>query len=369
MPSIEIPPQWFPDHPPIYDIHKTYLENAEKGPFFNGPLIKRIFPPKEAWIDFLDTRIASPIGVPAGPLLNAKWVALAAQLGFDVLTYKTIRSGEHPAHPLPNMIYVNTEGMLILKNLNAPARHTLAPDRDIEHLAVTNSFGMPSRSPEYLLEDIAKAQGSLQDGQVLIVSIVGSVRPSLSFVDDFIAAARLAKEAGARIIEANFSCPNVDKKEGSLYMSASSVAEFSSKLVKAIHPLPLIIKVGVFSHPGQMRDCLIAAAKAGVRAVAGINTVSMHVVEEKGQPALGDARRKSGVCGGPIRNIALQFIEQAHDINRKEKLSLTLIGCGGITLPEHFELFLHKGADAATTATGMIWDPYLAVRYHQRIHK
>ncbi len=110
---------------------------------------------------------------------------------------------------------------------------------------------------------------------------------------------------------------------------------------------------------------MIAAARSGVRAIAGINTVSMQVKDEQGQPALGQSRLTSGVCGGPIRKLALHFTEQCHAINAKEKLDLTLIVCGGITLPEHFDQFLHAGADIATSATGMMWDPYLAARYHE----
>ena len=32
---------WYPDHPAIYDIEKTYLENADEGPFFKGPIPER----------------------------------------------------------------------------------------------------------------------------------------------------------------------------------------------------------------------------------------------------------------------------------------------------------------------------------------
>ncbi len=74
----------------------------------------------------------------------------------------------------------------------------------------------------------------------------------------------------------------------------------------------------------------------------------------------------SGICGGPIRQVALQFVHSAAKINAREKLDLTLIGVGGITLPEHFDLFLNAGAHAAMSATGMMWDPYLAARYHQQ---
>lgn len=358
-------PSWYPDHPPLYNIEKTYLENAEEGPFFHGTLPKRIWPPKDKWIDFLGFKIASPIGVPAGPLLNAQWVALAASLGFDVLTYKTIRSGEHPSHPLPNMIYVDTNGMLSKESAHHSAIHVSRPSQSIEDLAVTNSFGMPSRSPDYLFEDIPRALSSLSEGQAMIVSIVATPSRAHTFREDFVRAAHLAKDAGAPIIEANFSCPNVEKKDGLLYTSLDVVKDISSSLVKAIHPVPLILKVGLFASIDQMRAMMIAAARAGVRSIAGINTVSMQVKEQNGEPALGSTRMTSGVCGGPIRKLALQFTEQMHTINIEEKLDLTLICCGGITLPEHFDQFLHAGAHIATSATGMMWDPYLAARYHE----
>lgn len=357
---------WFPAHPPIYDIDKTYDENAAKGPFFSGEIPERVFPPEQKWKDFLGFRIASPIGIPAGPLLTSRWIELAAKLGFDVLTYKTIRSKVHPAHPLPNILYVDTHGPVLPSKTGMPALHIQEPAQDLEKLAITNSFGMPSKSSDFLREDIPKANASLQPGQVMIVSVVGTPRPDKTFIEDFVDAARLAKESGAKIIEANFSCPNVDKKEGCLYMTPASVTECASALIKIISPIPLIIKVGIFSSDEQMRDVMVAAARAGVRGFAGINTISMPVVEKSNKPALGPNRLTSGICGGPIRDAALEFISQAAKINKKEKLDLTLIGVGGIMLHEHFDLFLEAGADVAMTATGMMWDPYLGMSYHQR---
>jgi dihydroorotate dehydrogenase (NAD+) catalytic subunit len=359
-------PHWYPEEPPIYDIRKTYLENAEQGPFFKGPLPNRMFPPKEKWIDFLGYSVASPIGVPAGPLLTSNWIALAGKLGFDIPTYKTIRSSNHPSHPLPNMVFVDTQGMISRETPPKSAMLVTTPSSEIEELAVTNSFGMPSKSPYFLLEDIPRANAALREGQVMVVSVVGTVRDHCTFLEDFVQAAALAKEAGAKIIEANFSCPNVDKSEGCLYMSPTTVADLGRAIVKAIAPIPLIIKVGLFTAEAHMRDVFYAAAQAGVRAISGINTVSMAVVNAVGEPALGANRLTSGICGGPIRQVALDFIRQATRINAREKLDLTLIGVGGITLPEHFDQFLNAGAKVAMSATGMMWDPYLAMRYHHK---
>lgn len=364
MTSREIP-LWYPGHPPIYDIQKTYDENAEKGPFFTGEVPERKWPPEEQWTDFLGHPVASRIGVPAGPLLTSPWIALAAALGYDIPVYKTIRSQAHPSHPLPNMVYVNTQGMIDPSHRKDPARLVATPSPQIKDLAVTNSFGMPSKSPAFLKEDIPRANASLKKGQVMVVSVVGTQRSDSTFQDDFVAAAHLAKECGAKIVEANFSCPNVDKSAGCLYMSPTTVFDIGSAIVKAIHPIPLIIKVGLFSSSEQMRDVMVAAARAKIRSIAGINTISMPVLDATGKPALGAARETSGICGGPIRNAALGFVQTAATINRQEKLDLTLIGVGGITLPDHFTLFLDAGADIAMSATGMMWDPYLAARYHQ----
>jgi hypothetical protein len=39
---------------------------------------------------------------------------------------------------------------------------------------------------------------------------------------------------------------------------------------------------------------------------------------------------------------------------------------GGVVLPEHFDAFLNAGADVAMCASGMIWDPFIAMRYHSK---
>ena len=353
-------PDWYPENPPIYDIEKGYAENAAHGPFFSSHPPKR--PQSEGPrrpIDFLGFALNSPIGVPAGPLLNSRWIALAAKLGFDVPTYKTIRSFAHPGHPLPNVLYVEQTG---------PHRARLLeePPQSISQISITNSFGMPSKSPDFLLKDIEAANRSLGPGQVMIVSVVGTPGQGVSFSDDFTHVAQFAKEAGAKIIEVNFSCPNVDKAEGCLYTNVETVYEYTRRISSAIHSVPLILKVGLFDTREQMEKVFSAAARGGARAIAGINTISMEVVDSHGRAALGEKRKTSGVCGSAIRSQALHFIRQASEINRKEKLGLKLLGCGGIMLPEHFDAFLEAGADIATTATGMMWDPYLALRYHER---
>ncbi len=365
MPIMNKLPVWWPLKPPVYDIDKSYMANLEEGPFFNETIPERNWPNKEQWIDFLGFKVASRLGVPAGPLLNANWVSFAAKMGFDIVTYKTIRSRPHPAHPAPNMIYVETHGALSHARADETLTQANLPPKTLESLAVTNSFGIPSMDGDYLAEDIAKANASLAPGQVMIVSVVGTPREGEDFVEDFADAARVALLGGAKIIEADFSCPNVSTCEGSLFANPEMVYEICVRMKKAMGSIPLVIKVGVIQEEEILRAVMKGAAEAGVEAICGINTMSMKVVNALGKAALGEKRLKSGVCGSPIREVALDFVEKAHKINTQEKFGLTIMATGGVTESAHFDLFLDAGADIAMSAAGMLWDPYLAARYHR----
>lgn len=57
-------------------------------------------------------QVASRLGVPAGPLLDSRWTALASQLGYDIVTYKTIRTNCSTGHGLPNVLFLEPTGQL-----------------------------------------------------------------------------------------------------------------------------------------------------------------------------------------------------------------------------------------------------------------
>ncbi|MFT4552570.1 MAG: dihydroorotate dehydrogenase (NAD+) catalytic subunit [Chlamydiales bacterium] len=348
----------------IYDIYKSYAENVAEGPFFDEVLPKRVMPPKSEWVDFLGVKLASRVGVPAGPLLTSKWTNFAGDMGFDIVTYKTIRSKAFQGHPLPNVIYLDIDKPL--ENGKGSVREAKDAPDPITNIAITNSFGMPSQTPEFLMEDIARGNAGLREGQVLVVSVVGGFCAERGFIDDFVYTAKLAKEAGAKIVEANFSCPNVSTGQGQVYLDVQSVFLIASRLVEVLGDTPLIIKVASFPDVQVMENVFIAAARAGARAVAGINTISKEVVNKKGEYSFGADRPTAGVCGAPIRKTALNFIREGRRIIEKEKLDMQLVGVGGITKEEHFLEFIEAGADVAQTATGMMWNPWMAMEHHQK---
>lgn len=339
----------------LYDIEKSWAENIALGPNFDGEYPERLHLPL---VNFMGYRVASPLGVSAGPLLDSAWTTLAARLGFDVVTYKTIRTQKYLGHPVPNVIYVRSDELGLAKETTMPANY--------DAVSITNSFGMPSMDEEYLRKDIAKARGELGSNQVLIVSVVGTPGNAETVVADFVSCARLAKESGAHIIEANFSCPNICSKEGALFSDPTNAEMIARAIVEAVKPLPVLIKVGCYKDVELMRQVMIGLAKAGVQGVCGINSVSMNVVNAIGQPALGKGRESSGICGDMIRGHAMSFVRKAREIIDFEKLDMELVGCGGLMLPEHFDMMLSEGAKVVLTATGMMWNPYLAHQWKIR---
>lgn len=353
---------------PIYDIERTWRENLEKGPQFHEKLPARVRAPREEWIDFLGFPLASPLGVPAGPLLDSRWISLASQLGFDLPTYKTIRSRAHEGHGLPNVLYINPTSFPTQLPLSTLSQVT----ENVENLSITNSFGMPSQDLSILQEDISLSRLALSEGQALVVSVFGEASEQRSLPEDFAWIAAFAKESGAQIVEANFSCPNVGDKKGILWQDAQSVYEVTRAMTKVLGDTPLLLKVGVLSGgdlPSDriLEELLLSAAKGGARGICGINTVSMTVCNESGEFALGPERPTSGVCGASIRSVALNWTRKVRNALNRLSLPLSLVSCGGAMTADHFQDFLSAGADIASSATGMMWDPYLALRYHQKI--
>ncbi|MBI3515244.1 MAG: hypothetical protein HY060_14470, partial [Proteobacteria bacterium] len=84
---------------PIYRIDRSFEWNAAHGPAFDGPWPALPVPPMT---EFLGLPARSRFGLAASLILNARWCALYSRLGFDLLTYKTVRLRARAAHAAPN---------------------------------------------------------------------------------------------------------------------------------------------------------------------------------------------------------------------------------------------------------------------------
>jgi dihydroorotate dehydrogenase (NAD+) catalytic subunit len=348
---------------PTYDITKSYEWNYRNGPRFRGPFPPPRSPSRPARL--LDFELNSPIGVAAGPLLNSNWIRLYAKLGFDILSYKTVRTRMRASNPKPNCVYVDTRGALTDDRLGETLRVSSRPPKDIREISITNSFGVPSRNPSVWQEDVQRSKRHLGRGQVLVVSTLGSSElyaDAPSFIKDFARSAALAREAGADIVELDLSCPNSNAAEGMIYLDPEFSGAISRAAKAELGPVPLFIKLGNFWKRDQF-ESVIKANAPSVEGVVGINTVKMTVLDEKGRPAI-PGRPQSGICGAGIKQSARQFVRWLHETRDRNRYDFVMIGVGGIMTPDDIHEFLDLGVDAVEVATAAMWDPYLAYRYY-----
>src|SRR5262245_65557350 len=97
--------------------------------------------------------------------MSSKWVEGYARLGFDVLTYATVRTSFKPALALPNIRHVDN------REVAAVVARRPAANGDTT-LAV--SLGEPAVEPEVWRQDVRRAKERIGSGQILIVSLMGT---------------------------------------------------------------------------------------------------------------------------------------------------------------------------------------------------
>jgi len=345
---------------PFYDPTKTYEENYDQGPsgaFADGKVFEQKSEPQH---EYLGHKVHLPFGIPAGPILNSSYVKAAFEKGFDIVVYKTVRSDFYPVHPFPNVLSVNIDGDLTLEKLKQP----LVADTNYHTpLSITNSFNVPSRKSEIWQEDAKKAMEYAGKGQIMVLSFMGTVKEnqtSQEFIDDFILAGKLANETGAKIIEADLSCPN-NGDEGLVCYDIETTRKISAGVRKAIGNTPYVMKVGYYEDDKQMEK-LAEIGNEYADEIIGINTLPGIIVDKDGNQALpgGPKRKKGGVCGASIKWAGLDFVRRLKKIKEKHNYKFSIGGTGGVTIPQDYFEYKDAGADSVFSATGAMWNPFLA---------
>jgi len=337
---------------PRYDPRQSYDWNYTHAP---SPVPHDEPQVPGSW-DFCSLPIGSPLGIAAGPLLNGKWIRYYAALGFDVLTYKTVRSRHRESYALPNLQPVESG------RVDADGPPLRAGKGMRGSWAV--SFGMPSKSPDVWRADIEKTRRALPKHKLLSVSVVATPEPHWTFeelADDFSRCARWAVESGADAVEANFSCPNVASADAQLYQQPEAAAGIAARLRAAVGATPLLLKIGHVTGAAQAA-ALAAAVSGHADALVMVNCISAQVADDQRRPLFDGERR--GIAGEGIREAALEQLRLFASVVRRQKLKLRIVGGGGITTAGHVRAHLDAGAHAVQLATAAMLDPHvgLAIR-------
>jgi dihydropyrimidine dehydrogenase (NAD+) subunit PreA len=161
--------------------------------------------------------------------------------------------------------------------------------------------------------------------KVIVISIMGQDEAEWAEL------ARLATNAGADIIECNFSCPHMTGE--SLGSDVGQDPELVARYTRAVRmatSVPVLAKMT--PNIGHMEIPALAAIRAGADGLAAINTIKsvtgLDLDTLASPPDVGGLSAVSGYSGKAVKPIALRFI---HDLAKHPELAgKPLSGMGGI---------------------------------------
>ncbi len=338
-----------------YDTSKSWLWNLENAPEPQTGVQHEPVPGQWAWCG---RPIPSPLGMPAGPLLNGRWLLHYANLGFDVLVYKTVRSVARDCYDLPNLVPVESEQLTRLGE-------TLQ-QIDAMRGSWAVSFGMPSQPPDAWRRDIEQTRRELAIEKLLVVSVVGTQDESVTdptdslhqLADDFAVCAKWAMESGADGVEANFSCPNVSTADGQLYQQPEAAAVVASRIRAAIGDAPLVLKIGRVAIAEDAME-LLSCVGPSINGLAMTNSIAARVAGTD-KSLLFDGQPR-GICGDATRTASVGQAEMFRSVADSAGPSLDLIGVGGISTADHVRQYLHAGATSVAIATAAMSQPVIGL--------
>jgi dihydroorotate dehydrogenase (NAD+) catalytic subunit len=191
-------------------------------------------------------------------------------------------------------------------------------------------------------------------GVPVVVSIAGKT------VDEFArVAARTRELDGAVAIEANISCPNVERRNMVFACDPSSAGEAIQAVVRNTH-LPVFAKLTADTTDivAVAQECV----RAGAAGLSLINTLlGMAIDVDTFRPRLGAVT--GGLSGPAIRPVAVRAVFQV----ARALPEVPLMGIGGIRDGRDAVEFLLAGAWAVQVGTANYFDPHATIQVAREI--
>ncbi len=241
---------------------------------------------------------------------------------------------------------INRVGAVIVKGVSLEPRAGNPPPRIMETpCGMLNAIGLENPGVKIFIKE--KLPFLKQYNVAVIVNVFGET------LDEYKQVAEIVSETeGVHGLEINISCPNV-KKGGIVFGTDPDMAYEITKEVKSATDLPVLVKL----TPNVTDICVIAESvqAAGADAISLINTLTgMSVDIEQRIPHL--ANITGGLSGPAIKPIALRMVWQV-----AKKVTVPVIGVGGITSARDAMEFLMVGARAVQVGTAHFINPHAAV--------
>lgn len=367
-----------------YDVTKTFEYNKEHGPFEKvydkNDEIKKIL--GNYWIetDFFWYKTNLPIWVAAWPLYNEKYMKAASKDGFEVITWKTFRTSHRLAHASNNKYLWHNIVFIPTKQIDEKAIWTkiiwsLDYKWKIEDISITNSFGMPSDTiPEWINSITSLEKYAKEKNKQVITSVVWTPKQNWTIEDlalDYAFLARTAEFTWSKIIELNFSCPNVKWGEWSIYKDIDNSLIIAKNTRKMLHnsDTKLLIKMW-YASKDYYKDFIVELAQY-IDWIVAINTVPMQIVDKDDNQAL-PWWITSWTCGKSILDMAVKAVSnlrESRDELWDKAQHVKIIGCGWVMDAEWFIRHIDAGAEFVMCATAALFNPELPLQIAKYINK
>ena len=241
---------------------------------------------------------------------------------------------------------LNRLGAIVVKGLSLKPRMGNPPPRIVETpCGMLNAVGLQNVGVNAFIRE--KLPFLAQFDLPVIANIFGES------VEEYVKVAEILSQAtGVHALEVNISCPNV-KRGGIAFGANPDMAADVTRKVKASTDLPVIVKLT--PNVTDITEIAESVEAAGADAISLINTITgMSVDIERRVPHL---RNITGGLSGPaIKPVALRMVWQVI-----QRVSVPVIGLGGIMTARDALEFLIVGARAVQVGTAHFIHPHAAI--------
>lgn len=258
---------------------------------------------------------------------NYAMVAKAFQMGWAGVAFKTI-------------------GMFVPEEVSP--RFTALSKENLPFVGFKNI----EQISDYTLEENLKFLKQLKKdypSKIIVASIMGQNEAEWTKL------AELMTEAGADIIECNFSCPHMSKNGvgSDVGQNPELVVAYTKATRKGTH-LPILAKMT--PNIGNMEIPAKAAMEAGATGIAAINTIksimNLNLSSFQSEPNIVGKTSVGGYSGKAVKPIALRFI---HDMKKCEELkNAPISGMGGIENWKDAAEFMALGCENLQVTTAVM---------------
>ncbi len=201
-----------------------------------------------------------------------------------------------------------------------------------------NAMGLPNPGIDEYPREIEVARRS---GPVIIGSVFGGS------AEEFAALAGQLAETGVVAIELNLSCPHAEGFGTEVGSDPRDVEEIVRAVVRRVR-LPVIAKLT--PNTADPVALAVAAERGGAAAVSAINTLrGLAINVQLRRPVL--AHGLGGLSGPAIKPVGLACVWQIF-----EKVSIPIVGVGGIARAEDALEYMMAGARAVEVGTAVAFE-------------